>query len=72
MSTVLFDTAMRPARGRATARTIQIGLGLLWLIDGLLQLQTKMFGKGFADNVILPATQGQPALVSSTIRTSHR
>ena len=69
MSTVLFDTAMRPARaGRVTGRTIQIGLGLLWLIDGLLQLQTEMFGKGFADNVILPATQGQPALVSSTIR----
>ena len=64
----LYDTAMRPrASGRITARTIQVGLGLIWLIDGLLQLQPKMFGPDFAHNVILPTAMGQPGVVSSTI-----
>ena len=52
---------------RVSARTIQIGLGIIWLLDGLLQLQPKMFGPDFADKVILPTAQGQPDLVSSTI-----
>jgi len=64
----LYDTAMRPrASGRITARTIQVGLGLIWLIDGLLQLQPKMFGPDFGHNVILPTAMGQPGVVSSTI-----
>ena len=52
---------------RVSARTIQIGLGIIWLLDGLLQLQPKMFGPDFANKVILPTAQGQPDLVSSTI-----
>jgi hypothetical protein len=64
----LYDTAMRtPASGRVSARAIQIGLGMIWLLDGLLQLQPKMFGSGFADNVILPTTMRQPGVVSDTI-----
>jgi hypothetical protein len=64
----LFDTAMRPsASGRVSARSIQIGLGIIWLLDGLLQLQPKMFGAGFANGVILPMAQGQPAVVSSVM-----
>ena len=64
----LSDTAMRPrASGRVSARTIQIGLGLIWLLDGLLQLQPKMFGPDFAHSVILPSAMGQPGVVSSTI-----
>jgi len=55
------------APGRVTARSIQIGLGLIWLCDGLLQLQPKMFGTGFADGVILPSAQGQPAVVAGAI-----
>ncbi len=50
-----------------SARTIQIGLGVMWLLDGLLQLQPKMFGPDFANNVILPSAQGQPDFVSSVI-----
>ena len=58
----------RPSRTtRISARTIQIGLGIMWLLDGLLQLQPKMFGPDFANQVILPTAQGQPDLVSSTI-----
>jgi hypothetical protein len=60
----------RPAR--VTARTIQIGLGIVWLADGLLQLQPKMLGTGFATNVILPSAQGQPGIVSGVItHTAH-
>jgi hypothetical protein len=55
-----------PAR-RVTARTIQIGLGIIWLADGLFQLQPKMFGTAFANGVILPSAQGQPAIISSVI-----
>jgi hypothetical protein len=56
-----------PAAGRVSARTIQIGLGVIWLLDGLLQLQPRMFGPDFANQVILPSAQGQPGLVSSVI-----
>jgi hypothetical protein len=56
-----------PGAGRVSARTIQIGLGIVWLLDGLLQLQPKMFGPDFANSVILPSAQGQPGFVSSVI-----
>jgi hypothetical protein len=52
---------------RITIRTIQIALGSLWLLDGLLQLQRQMFTSNFATQVIAPAAQGQPAFVSSPI-----
>jgi hypothetical protein len=61
----------RPAR-RVTARTIQIGLGIIWLADGLFQLQPKMFGTAFANSVILPSAQGQPAIIAGVItHTAH-
>jgi hypothetical protein len=56
-----------PWPARVTARSIQIGLGIIWLLDGLLQLQPKMFGSGFANDVILPSAQGQPVMVSNVI-----
>lgn len=39
-------------------------LGLLWLLDGVLQLQHQMFTTNFATSVIAPAAQGQPVFVS--------
>jgi hypothetical protein len=61
-----------PGADRVSARTIQIGLGAIWLLDGLLQLQPRMFGPDFANQVILPSAQGQPGLVSSVItHTAH-
>jgi hypothetical protein len=59
------EGAPRPAR--ITARSIQIGLGIIWLLDGLLQLQPKMFGLGFANDVILPSAQGQTGVLSSVM-----
>ena len=47
-----------------TRRAIQVVLGLLWLLDGALQLQPFMFGPGFAHQVIAPAAEGQPGFVA--------
>jgi hypothetical protein len=51
-----------------TLRGVQIVLGALWLLDGLLQLQHHMFTSNFATQVIAPAAQGQPAFVSDPMK----
>lgn len=48
-------------------RQLQIALGCLWILDGLFQLQPKMFSSSFARGVILPVAIGQPAFVSDPI-----
>jgi hypothetical protein len=50
-----------------TRRDLQIALGVLWLLDGALQAQPFMFTHGFATQVIAPAGQGQPGVVSGPI-----
>jgi hypothetical protein len=52
---------------RLTARAVQIALGCLWLLDGALQLQPRLFGPAFAHDVILPSAAGQPAVLSGAI-----
>lgn len=52
---------------RITRRELQIALGLLWLLDGALQLQPFMLGTGFADRIISPAGDGQPGFVSGSV-----
>jgi hypothetical protein len=60
-----------------TRRHLQIGLGILWLLDGVLQMQSFMYTRGFAEQVIAPAGQGQPGFVStpmhlaSTVMAAH-
>ena len=49
------------------ARAGQVGLGLLWLIDGALQFQPSMFGQAFINGVILPGTTGQPAPIAAVM-----
>lgn len=49
-------------------RHIQIVLGLLWVLDGALQLQPFMFTTGFARQVIGPSALGQPAFVADPVR----
>jgi hypothetical protein len=46
------------------ADAVQVALGLLWLLDGILQLQPAMFTARFAREVILPAADGQPGFVA--------
>jgi hypothetical protein len=48
-------------------RGVQISLGLLWLVDGALQLQHQMFSSAFATQVIAPAGQGQPIAIYGPI-----
>ncbi|MGH9063074.1 MAG: hypothetical protein ACRD0L_03710 [Acidimicrobiales bacterium] len=55
---------------RITRRSIQLALGVLWLLDGALQLQPFMFTRGFATKVIAPTAQGQPAFVSVPVHWS--
>lgn len=48
-------------------RVVQRILGLIWFIDGLLQLKPQMFTKAFVKQVILPTAQGQSAWISSIV-----
>jgi hypothetical protein len=50
-----------------TRRKVQIALGLLWLLDGALQLQRQMFSSSFVNKVMEPSASGQPAIVSGPI-----
>jgi hypothetical protein len=51
-----------------TRRRLQIALGLLWLLDGALQLQPFMLGTGFATQVIAPLAAGQPHFVAGPVK----
>jgi hypothetical protein len=50
-----------------TRRHLQVALGLLWLLDGILQAQPFMFTRGFATQVLAPVGEGQPGLVSAPV-----
>ena len=52
---------------RRLSRLGQVALGLIWLIDGILQFQPYMFGKAFITGVILPSAAGQPGIIASPI-----
>ncbi len=51
-----------------TRRSLSYALGLLWLLDGALQLQSFMFTRGFAHQIIAPVAEGQPSFVSAPVR----
>jgi hypothetical protein len=61
-----------PVRPHVTRRGIQLALGLLWILDGLLQLQPAMLTRRFAIQVVAPAGQGQPAFVSGAVGEAAR
>jgi hypothetical protein len=50
-----------------TRRHLQVALGVLWLLDGVLQAQPFMFTRGFATQVIAGVGQGQPGFVSGPV-----
>jgi hypothetical protein len=52
-----------------TRRGLQITLGVIWLIDGLLQFQSYMYSQAFAHDVLAAAATGQPSFIGSPIRT---
>lgn len=50
-----------------TQRTLQVVLGLFWLLDAALQFQSYMFSKSFVDDVIIGSANGQPPFLSAFI-----
>jgi hypothetical protein len=50
-------------------RTLQLALGALWLLDGMLQFQPSMFGRGFPQ-MLAGSAQGNPAVVARPITWS--
>ncbi len=48
-------------------RWVQFTLGLLWLADGLLQLQPFMFTRAFATQVLAPTATGNPGFVAGPV-----
>jgi hypothetical protein len=46
-----------------TQRTLQIVLGLFWILDAALQFQPFMFSKSFVSTFILANAPGQPAVI---------
>jgi hypothetical protein len=49
-------------------RKLQIALGLIWLVDGALQLQPCMFRRSFVTQIIAPNEVGQPSVIATPIR----
>ncbi len=62
----------RPRGVHLTRRGLQVALGLLWLLDGALQFQPFMLGKGFGEQVISHAGDGQPAFVGVPVHWAAR
>lgn len=58
---------LRPVHARVTQRTLQVVLGLFWLLDGALQLQPFMLTAGFAREVLGPVGAGQPQFVAAPV-----
>ena len=50
-----------------TQKRLRQLLGLLWLIDGLLQLQPQMFTMNMVNSVMVPTVQAQPAPVAASL-----
>jgi hypothetical protein len=51
-------------------RWLQLGLGLVWLLDAALQFQPFMFGRGFVTQIIDPSAMGSPATVANSVSAS--
>lgn len=60
--------AVRGERAGAARRGLARALGVLWILDGLLQLQPAMFTRAFVTGVLLPAAGGQPPVVAAVVR----
>ena len=57
----------QPAEARLDARrTLQLGLAAIWLLDGVLQYQSFMYGKGFGQMLGGTAT-GNPSVIAGPI-----
>ncbi len=48
-------------------RWLQIGLGVIWVLDAALQYQPYMFSRGFVTSIVDPASSGNPAAIASSV-----
>jgi hypothetical protein len=48
-------------------RWLQIGLGIIWVLDAALQYQPYMFSRGFVTDIIDPASSGNPAAIADSV-----
>lgn len=60
----------RPRLQRPNIRTVQVVLGLTWILAGALQYQPFMYSKGFVSQIIAPVAQGQPGWIGGSITWS--
>ncbi len=63
------DPAVRslPDRLHINQRTLQMALGVVWIIDGLLKFQPNLLKPAFIGGFIRGMTGGQPTVVGSTM-----
>ena len=52
---------------RDRRRMVQLGLGLIWLIDAALQFQPFMFSKAFPAQIMAPTATGVPGVLGESI-----
>jgi hypothetical protein len=55
-----------------TRHSLRRALGVIWLLDGVLQLQSFMFTKGFATQIIAPSASRQPFFVAGPVEWNAR
>jgi hypothetical protein len=63
------DDRRSPRSPIVTTRGIQIALGLIWLLVGLLQFQSFMYTHGIVSEVFAPAAEKQWSLVGGPMKT---
>jgi len=56
----------------ASDRLLRQGLGVLWLLDGLLQMQPGMFTMDMVSTIMQPAATGQPGWLTALVDWSIR
>jgi hypothetical protein len=64
---VVGEFGTRAGRPLVTRQTLRFIVAFFWLLDGALQLQSYMFTKGFASDIIAPAGSGQPFFVADPV-----
>ncbi len=65
MSGIAAWAADRDSGGRR--RWLQIGLGVVWVLDAALQYQPYMFSRDFITSVVDPVSSGNPAPIASSV-----
>ena len=56
-----------PRTGLDWVRGLQLALGAIWVVDGLLQYQDYMFSSDFSASVLAGSAQGNPDWIASSI-----